>query len=131
MTRFFLSLYLSFTVAVPVAYIFGMLTAYALMRRFVFRASERPLGSKLIRFSVVNAVGLVQVLALSLWLAFSVLPNLGIRSHTNDVAHFLALSTLAITSYFGHRYWTFGRREMVLPPKKVAAESSPESQWTG
>jgi putative flippase GtrA len=54
LSRYELNRILSFEIAVFLAYLVGMLTAYVLARRFVFQASGRSIVSELKRSAIVN-----------------------------------------------------------------------------
>jgi putative flippase GtrA len=106
-SRFLFSLAMSYELAVLFAYLVGIVSAYALMRWFVFDASGRGVGSELFRFTLINLVGLVQVWVISVGLVRLVFPWAGFDWYAEGVAHFLGLSSLAITSFFAHRHFSF------------------------
>lgn len=93
------------------AYCLGMIVAYGLMRRFVFVASERSVASEMRRFVVVNLVAFALVWAISVALARIVFPEIGMTWHADDIAHFIGVMVPAVTSYIGHRFYTFARHE--------------------
>ncbi len=109
-SRYLLNHYMGFEIAVALAYLLGMLTAYALSRLFVFSASGRGVRSELARFTIVNAVALVQVWVISVGLANLVFPPIGFTWHANDIAHLIGVISPVVTSYFGHRYYSFSSR---------------------
>jgi len=109
-SRYLLNLYMDFEIAVALAYLVGMLTAYVLARLFVFSASGRGVRSELARFAIVNAVALVQVWVISVGLANLVFPAIGFTWHANDIAHFIGVISPVVTSYFGHRHYSFRTR---------------------
>ena len=108
--RYVLNLYMPFEIAVVLAFPVGLLTAFVLARRFVFRKSERPWMSELYRFFVVNMFGVVVVWFVSVALYRGVFPSVGFEWHADAVAHVVGLGSTAFTSYFGHRHYTFRRR---------------------
>lgn len=105
--RWLLNFVISFELAVAVAYLFGMLTAYVLARLFVFDASGRGVRSELYRFTLVNLVALVQVWLVSVGLAEWLFPAIGFRWHAYDVAHLIGVASPIVTSYLGHRHYSF------------------------
>jgi putative flippase GtrA len=107
--RYALNRYMSFEIAVALAYLIGMTTAYALARRFVFSASDRSVASEFRRFTLVNAVSLVLVWLVSVGLARFVFPAIGFAWHAEDISHLIGVAVPAITSFFGHRLYTFER----------------------
>ena len=108
-SRFLLDQWMSFEAAVIVAFPIAMLTAYLLARRFVFAASERSAGSELGRFALVNAVAMVLVFTISTGFARVVFPALSFTWHADDIAHFIGIAVPAVTSFIGHRWFTFAR----------------------
>jgi putative flippase GtrA len=106
-SRFLFSLWFSYPVAIVLAYLVGMATAFVLMRQHVFDGRGKPLGRQVIGFTLVNMYGMTQTLVISLVLARWALPALGIDRHVEAIAHLLALSCLAGTSYVGHRFFSF------------------------
>jgi putative flippase GtrA len=109
-SRYGLNYFMPFEVAVVVAYLAGMTTAYILARLFVFRASGRSVASEFRRFALVNVVALVLVWLISVGFARFIFPALGFTWHVDDVSHFIGVLAPAVTSYFGHRLYTFARR---------------------
>jgi putative flippase GtrA len=106
-SRYLLNLVMSFELAVVLAYLIGMITAYVLARLFVFAASGRSVASEFGRFTITNAFALALVWIISVGLARLVFPATGFTWHANDVAHLIGVAAPAITSYFGHRAFTF------------------------
>lgn len=108
--RYLLNRAMPFEVAVAVAYLIGMAVAYGLARAFVFRASGRSVASEFRRFAIVNLVALAIVWLVSVSLARLLFPAIGFAWHPDDVAHVIGVLSPAITSYLGHRFYTFARR---------------------
>lgn len=106
-SRYVLNLVCSFEVAVALAYLLGMVTAYVLARRFVFKPAGRSVAAEFRRFTIVNVFSLALVWSISVSLARYVLPTLGFTWHADDIAHFIGVAAPAVLSYFGHRAYTF------------------------
>ena len=126
LTRYQLNKILSFEVAVALAYLVGMITAYVLARRFVFQATGRSVVSELKRFTIVNVFSLVLVWSISVGLAKHLFPAVGFVWRADDIAHFIGVMAPAAASYFGHRAYTFssvktvGSAEAACDPKTDA-----------
>lgn len=109
-SRYALNFVMSFEAAVVVAYLLGMTTAYLLARRFVFDASGRSVASEVRRFVLVNIVALGFVWVISVGLARVVFPAIGMTWHADDIAHLIGVLAPAVTSFIGHRFYTFARK---------------------
>jgi putative flippase GtrA len=107
--RYVLNFWMAFEVAVVPAFLLAMTTAYVLARLFVFGASGRSIGSEFKRFTIVNLIALILVWGISVGLARVVFPAIGFNWHAEDLAHFIGVMAPAVTSYFGHRTYTFAR----------------------
>ncbi|MBU8875489.1 GtrA family protein [Reyranella sp. MMS21-HV4-11] len=110
LSRYALNHVMSFEAAVVAAYLLGMATAYLLARRFVFDASGRSMASEVRRFVLVNLVALGFVWVISVGLARVVFPAIGMTWHADDIAHLIGVLAPAVTSYVGHRFYTFARK---------------------
>jgi putative flippase GtrA len=107
-SRLFLSSLVSFEAAVAIAYLVGMVTAFCLARQFVFEKSERHVGNEAMRFVLVNLAALLQVWIVSVGLAAWIFPRIGFVWQAELIAHMIGVLSPVVTSYFGHKYFTFG-----------------------
>ncbi len=108
LSRIALNLVMSYGAAIVVAYVCGMTAAYVLNKLFVFTPSGRRIHDEYLRFTLVNLVAVAQVWIVSVGLAFYVFPSIGFTWHAETVAHIVGVIVPAFTSYFGHRYFSFG-----------------------
>jgi putative flippase GtrA len=109
LSRFPLERFMSFSAAVIVAYLIGMVVAFTLFSRYVFPASPRPLHEQIKFFVLVNIAGIIQVWAVSMGLLYYVFPAVGfIGPLAEPLAHGLAICVPTVSSYFGHKLLTFG-----------------------
>ena len=106
-SRFIFSNFFSYSVAVFLAYLVGMLVAFLLMRGHVFNASQGPLAPQVTKFIGVNILAVLQTLALSLIMARWALPAVGITDHAEALGHLVGVLVPVVTSYFGHKFLTF------------------------
>lgn len=106
-SRFLFSLAMPYAAAICAAFMVGLVTAFALNRRFVFLGSKQSTGSQAWRFLLVNLASLLQTLAVSLLLAHGLLPLIGWHWHPEAIAHAAGIAAPAITSYLAHKHWTF------------------------
>ncbi len=98
---------MAFEIAILAAYLVAMITAYVLSRLFVFDASGRSVAEEFTKFALVNLVALVQVWLVAMGLRVFVLPWLGWTLYPDLTAHILGVASPILTSYFGHKYFSF------------------------
>ncbi|RAI43021.1 GtrA family protein [Rhodoplanes roseus] len=110
LSRVALGLVVSYEVAVVLAYLCGMTVAFALNRAFVFAPSGRAAHQEYVRFAIVNAVAIVQVWIVSVGLARLVFPAIGFAWHAETVAHIVGVAVPTVTSYLGHKHFSFAAR---------------------
>lgn len=105
-SRILFSLVAAFPVAIVLAYCVGLSVGFLLNRLFVFARSTNSLRRQMAYFFIVNLVGLVQTLLVSLALVH-VLPALGVTVYVEAVAHAAGVAAPIVSSYFGHKYFSF------------------------
>jgi putative flippase GtrA len=106
-SRIVFSRFLPFAVAVTLAYILGIITAFILNRALVFREPAKSLGQQAFWFVLINLAGLVQTLAVSLVLERWGLRWVGWTWQPELVAHMVGVAVPILSSYVGHKYVTF------------------------
>ena len=106
-SRAVFGLVMPYELAVTVAYLVGMTTAFLLARIFVFSGSGRSLHVEYGRFALVNVAALVQVLAVSVLLARVVFPAVGLAWHAEIIAHVIGVLSPVLASYQGHKRFSF------------------------
>jgi putative flippase GtrA len=106
-SRIFLSVVFPFEIAVVLAYLVGMTMAFFLMRGTVFDASRGKPTHQALRFAAVNLVAVLQTFLISVALARWALPALGMQDGVEATAHAVGIAIPVITSYFGHKYFSF------------------------
>lgn len=106
-SRILLGLWLSYPLSIVLAYIIGMLIAFSLCRIFVFKESSNKLSQQILFFCLVNVVGILLTLAVSLLLAGYVLTFIHDRFLREEVAHFFGICAPAFSSYVGHKHFSF------------------------
>lgn len=109
-SRILFSRFASYPAAIVLAYLVGMITAFLLMRGHVFRASGSRLEREILIFIAVNLLAVLQTLLVSLALAYFVLPSIGVKQHVETLAHLVGVAVPIVTSYIGHKHWTFRAR---------------------
>ena len=107
MSRLLYSQYMSFRLAVVVAYVTGMITAYLLSKYYVFEPSGKRASTEFYHFTLVNLVAVAQVWGISVGLAEYLYPYLDFQFYREEIAHFIGLVVPVFTSYLGHKYLSF------------------------
>ncbi len=108
--RYLLNLVMGYSAAILLAYLCGMVIAFVLFKLHVFAASSVKTSDEVIRFTLVNLVTIIQVWAVSLFLAEWLFPRVGFVTYAHDIAHLIGVVVPVFTSYLGHRHFTFARR---------------------
>lgn len=106
-TRWLLSHVVDYPLAVALAYLVGMTTAFLLARAFVFGSTGARWHHEFGRFAIVNAISFLVVLAVSVGLADLLLPAIGWRWHAEDVAHLVGVTSPILLSYYAHKHFSF------------------------
>ncbi|WP_445492852.1 GtrA family protein [Rhodopseudomonas sp. RCAM05734] len=110
LSRIAFSLLWNYEVSIVLAYLCGMTTAYVLNRVYVFESSGRSVASEYLRFGLVNLVALVQVWIVSVGLANYLFPAIHFTWNAETIAHGIGVSVPIVSSYFGHKYFSFAGR---------------------
>jgi putative flippase GtrA len=106
-SRIIFSLVFHFIVAVILAYIIGMVTAFALCKAFVFEPSNQSVVKQFYYFTLVNIVAIIQTIPISIFLAKWLFPKIGMDFYDEEIAHFIGIVVPIISSYFGHKKFSF------------------------
>lgn len=107
LSRIFFNQWLDYSSAIILAYIVGMITAFILARLFVFKQSSQNWQRSALLFALVNVAAVAQTWAISMGLAYYVLPNAGMTSFVPEIAHAAGVVVPVFTSYLGHKRWSF------------------------
>lgn len=105
-SRFIFSTFLPYRFSIVFAYLVGMLVAFLLMRGHVFDARNGSVLPQVVKFITINALAVLQTLAISLLLASWLLHWLS-DDESEALAHLVGVLVPVVTSYFGHKYLTF------------------------
>lgn len=97
----------SYRSAIVLAYIVGMITAFILSKLYVFDKSGRHYMEELKDFTIVNIFAVIQVWLISVGLAEYFFPYINFSFYPEEVAHLIGLGIPAVTSYFGHKHFSF------------------------
>lgn len=111
LSRIALSRVMPYEIAIVVAYVCGMTTAYVLNRAFVFQSSGRGVSDEYLRFTLVNLIAVAQVWVVSVGLARFIFPRVGFVWQAETVAHVIGVTIPVFTSYLGHKHFTFATKK--------------------
>ena len=103
--------WVDFSVAVVLAYLTGMVTAFVLARYFVFTDSELSIQRSALWFVVVNMVAVIQTWVISILLAYYLLPRAGFTQFVPEIAHAVGVAVPVFTSYLGHKRFSFKKTQ--------------------
>ena len=106
-SRILYNLWMPFSIAVIPAYLTGMVVAFVLARMFVFKASTQTIHRSVFFFCVVNGIAVLQTWAISMGLAYYLLPVMGVTHFRLEIAHAIGVMVPVFTSYIGHKRWSF------------------------
>lgn len=106
LSRIFLSNWLSFSMAVIVAYAIGMTAAYLLNSLFVFPNSGKSKHSQIINFILTNLTFYPIVWLVSLKLN-NMLIGLGLTRYSEGAAHLFALSLPMLATFLIYKLFVF------------------------
>ena len=106
-SRFVFNQWTSFSTAVILAYITGMIAAFVLAKVFVFKESRQSIHHSALFFCLVNLVAVLQTWLISMGLAYYLLPYLGVSIFVEEIAHAVGIAVPVFTSYIGHKRWSF------------------------
>ena len=110
LSRIAFNLLCSYEVSIVLAYLCGMTTAYVLNRIYVFEPSGRSVAAEYLRFGIVNVMALVQVWLVSVGLANYLFPAIRFAWNADTIAHGIGVAVPIVSSYFGHKYFSFSAR---------------------
>ncbi len=106
-SRILFSRWMSFSSAVILAYVVGMVTAYVLAKLFVFKESRQSAHRSAAFFVLVNLIAVLQTWAVSLVLANYLLPAMGVTRYVQEIAHAVGVAVPVFSRYIGHKRWSF------------------------
>lgn len=109
-SRIVLSQYLHYVLAIFIAYCLGMVTAFTLNKLFVFSEAGNRLHHQVLWFIAINLGAALQTILISLLFARWLLPAMGVDFHNETIAHAIGVAVPVITSYIGHKRFSFASR---------------------
>ncbi|WP_165711244.1 GtrA family protein [Stenotrophomonas maltophilia] len=114
-SRIVISQWLHYVPAIVIAYCLGMITAFTLNKLFVFGQASNRLHHQVLWFILINLAAVLQTVVISLLLARWLLPALGVDFHNETIAHAVGVAVPVITSYIGHKRFSFATSRADAP----------------
>ena len=105
-SRIVINQWLDFNISVVIAYCIGMFIAYTLSRIFVFTERKTSVLSSSVKFVLVNVVAVIQTYFISVYLNMFLQAHID-WSYTEEIAHAVGIVVPVITSFIGHKYFSF------------------------
>jgi putative flippase GtrA len=106
-SRILYNLWTGYSVAILLAYLTGMVTAFLLNRTYVFPQGSNSTARSALLFTAINVLAALQTWGVSILLARYLLPSMGVRKFMPEIAHAVGVAVPVVTSYLGHRRWTY------------------------
>lgn len=106
-SRMLFGAWMGYLPSITLAFLVGLGTAFLLNRAWVFAPSGKHWSNEAMWFTAVNLLGLAQTVAISLILARYLLPALGQVRMVETTAHAVGVVLPIVTSYLGHKYFSF------------------------
>jgi putative flippase GtrA len=105
-SRILYNRWMDFSMAIMIAYLTGMITAFILAKLFVFKESQQQTRRSAWIFSLVNLIAVAQTWCISLAFAHF-LPLIGVTQFVHEISHGIGVIVPVFTSYIGHKRWSF------------------------
>ena len=106
-SRMVLNIWLSYEISIIIAYFFGMVVAFLLMRKTFYIKQNANILPQIVKFCFVNLLSIAQTFLVSLFLFYYFFPFIGIVQDTKVLSHFIGVLFPVFISYFLHKYLTF------------------------
>lgn len=101
-----LSLWVSYSTAVLIAYMLGMTVAFLLNRAIVFPNSNRPMSKQARDFILTNLAFLPVVWGAAMAINI-LLQRLGVRTFSEEIAHAIALALPMLGTFLIYKFYAF------------------------
>ena len=109
LSRALLSLFMNFSSSVLIAYFIGMVIAFILTKKFVFISKNIDDKKSFLSFTLVNLFAVIQTYFISIYFREMILISFSKTSLANLISHTIGVLFPVITSFFGHKYLSFGK----------------------
>ena len=107
-SRIAINRFTNYLSAVIIAYCCGMVTAFILNKLLVFKGSNYNTRRQFAGFVIVNVFAVIQTVLFSMLFQSYIFPKIEFTFYPDEVAHFIGITIPVITSFYGHKYFSFG-----------------------
>ena len=107
LSRIFYNNYMSFPNAVIMAFLTGMIVGFILYKIFVFKKSIHSTFKEIYLYIMVNFVTIIQTYLISVGLEKYLFPYIEFEYYPKFIAHIFGVAIPALSSFIGHKYFTF------------------------
>jgi putative flippase GtrA len=107
LSRFLFSQFMPYLPAIVLAFIVGLATGFLLMRAFVFSTGVAPPGQQASYFVLVNLVGLVITVVVSIAVSKLAALVLADAQVSEAIGHFAGVTAPVLLSFYAHKNLTF------------------------
>jgi putative flippase GtrA len=112
--RALLNQFMSYELAVFLAYSIGLTCAFVMNRSYVFNVTSGAPLQQYLKFALVNLLALAQVWLISVLFMRLIFPSIGFYWNSALISHAIGVASPILTSFFAYKYFVF--RE---PSKKL------------
>ncbi len=106
-SRILLNVVLPYELAVAIAFLIALTTAFVLNREYVFGKGEKPIGTQYLAFATVNFIALALVWTVSVMLARVVFPAVGMTFYPELIAHVIGVASPFVFSFLAYKHYIF------------------------
>ena len=107
-SRIIISNFLRFEISVLISYFIGMITAYFLAKKYVFLNVKKSYKKSFPIFALVNLVAVLQTFFISKYIRIWLITIFNNLMMIDFVSHLCGVIFPIFSSFFGHKYITFG-----------------------
>jgi len=107
LSRIVINIWVNFSTAIIISYILGMITAFYLNRKFVFKSTILDIRKSFSFFLLINILAIIQIWMVSMILAYFIFPYFKIHNHIYEISHLFGIIVPIFTSYIGHKKFSF------------------------
>ena len=106
-SRIVFSIFFSYEISILLAFFVGLITAFVLMRKYVFVIKKSSLLRQITRFVFVNLLSLTLTYLITFTLKYLIGFILNSIEIIELLAHLGGVSFPVMSSFFAHKYFTF------------------------